>query len=194
MSRLLRPQFKEKKTTQAALYLLKKRGGQMSYMKLIKLLYMADRESLRLWGHPITYDSYVSMNKGPVLSQTYALLIEGTPKEDNYWAKHISPPSNYEVGITKEEDEFDELSEIDRQTLDAVFALYGRLDRWSLVEKLHKELPEWKNPGNSSIPISLRELLLAVGKTEEETALIEDELEAIADAEAMLETEVMIEA
>jgi hypothetical protein len=33
--------FNERKATEAAAYLLKLRGGRMSYMKLIKLLYLA---------------------------------------------------------------------------------------------------------------------------------------------------------
>jgi uncharacterized phage-associated protein len=60
--------FNERKATQAAAYLLKRRGGKMSYMKLIKLLYFADRVALSRFGRPITTDRYVSMDRGPVLS------------------------------------------------------------------------------------------------------------------------------
>ena len=38
--------FNQPKATQAAARRLKSRGGRMSYMKLIKLLYLADREAL----------------------------------------------------------------------------------------------------------------------------------------------------
>jgi hypothetical protein len=41
--------FDEKKATEVAAFLLKMRGGKMSYLKLIKLLYLADRESLSRW-------------------------------------------------------------------------------------------------------------------------------------------------
>ena len=51
--------LQEEKITQAAAYLVQKRGqGFMSYMKLVKLLYLADRESLLLasqaphWNEP----------------------------------------------------------------------------------------------------------------------------------------------
>ena len=36
--------FNEVKATQAAARLLRNRGGRMKYLKLIKLLYLADRE------------------------------------------------------------------------------------------------------------------------------------------------------
>ena len=38
-------QFDEAKATQAAAFFLQLRGGQMHYIKLIKLLYLADREA-----------------------------------------------------------------------------------------------------------------------------------------------------
>ena len=46
--------FNEAKATQAAARLLFLRGGTMSYVKLIKLLYLADREALIRWGRPVT--------------------------------------------------------------------------------------------------------------------------------------------
>lgn len=65
----MRLRFNDRKATQAAALLLQLRGGKMSYMKLIKLLYLADREALLQWGRPITTDRYVSMNRDPVLSR-----------------------------------------------------------------------------------------------------------------------------
>src|SRR4051812_9596906 len=54
----MRISFNEQKATQAAARLLELRGGRISYLKLIKLLYLADREALLQWGRPITTDSY----------------------------------------------------------------------------------------------------------------------------------------
>ncbi|MGE0134681.1 MAG: hypothetical protein AB7L91_10365 [Dehalococcoidia bacterium] len=44
--------FDERRAAQAAAQLLELRGGRMPYMKLIKLLYWADRESLIETGTP----------------------------------------------------------------------------------------------------------------------------------------------
>ena len=73
----MRLPFNEAKAAQAAARLLKKRGGKMAYMKLIKLLYLVDREALRRWGRPVTTDRYVSMDHGPVLSSTLDLINHG---------------------------------------------------------------------------------------------------------------------
>src|SRR4051812_18447984 len=98
----MRKPYDEAKTTQAALYLLKKRGGTMSYMKLIKLLYLADREALLRWARPITFDRYVSMDNGPVVSQTYRLIAEDLPPgETSYWQDHIEPTADKCVTVVQ---------------------------------------------------------------------------------------------
>ncbi|WP_419167442.1 hypothetical protein [Candidatus Palauibacter sp.] len=50
------PRYKQAKTTQLAGEFLRLAGGRMSYMKLIKLLYLVDRRSLLERGVPVTYD------------------------------------------------------------------------------------------------------------------------------------------
>jgi len=45
--------FQHERATQAAARLLQRRGGRMSYMKLLKLLYLADRKALLSVGRPI---------------------------------------------------------------------------------------------------------------------------------------------
>lgn len=66
--------FNERRATEAAAKFLKLRGGRMSYLKLIKLLYLLDREALLRWGRPVTTDRYVSMDNGPVVSRIYDLI------------------------------------------------------------------------------------------------------------------------
>ena len=181
----MRLRFNERKATQAAARLLKLRGGEMSYMKLIKLLYLADRSALLQWGRPITTDSYVSMDRGPVLSRVLDLATdEELPGHTSVWAGHITEPAHYSVRLHRDPGE-DELSEAELQLLDQVFQQHGRKSRWELVELTHK-LPEWKNPQGGAIPIQYRDILRAAGKTELEIAAVEDELEGVALAENLL--------
>jgi hypothetical protein len=42
-----RYQFNEQKATQAAAFLIAANGGQINYMKLIKLLYLANRKAFQ---------------------------------------------------------------------------------------------------------------------------------------------------
>jgi uncharacterized phage-associated protein len=172
-------EFNEKKATQAAARLLKRQaqGDKMSYMKLIKLLYFADREALLRWGSPITTDTYFSMKRGPVLSRIHDLITEGAaPDEPSFWEEHIQPCGDHEIKLVKDPSN-GELSEIEEELLDEVFTRLGHLSRWEMVEEAHK-LPEWKDPQGSAIPIDIRDILRAGQKSTQEIEAISKELEA----------------
>src|ERR1700730_3643333 len=97
---LVRFSFNEAKATQAAARLLMLRGGRMKYLKLIKLLYIADREALLRWGKPITTDRYVSMKEGPVVSNIYNLIgSEPMPDEQSIWHNHIKKVADWDVEL-----------------------------------------------------------------------------------------------
>src|SRR5687768_6342636 len=80
--------FDPMKAIQAAALLMKQHGGQMSRLRLLKLLYIADRESLAETLHPITGDHAAALDHGPVPSQTYDLL-KHQGKFAELWDQHI---------------------------------------------------------------------------------------------------------
>ncbi len=165
--------FNERKAMEAAVHLLHLRGGRMSYLKLLKLLYIADREALHRWGIPISHDNYVSMDHGPVLSQTYNLIRDGGSR---LWSEHISAPfGDYEIQLTGDMPIIEKLSRAEESLLDEVFDRFGKATRWDLVSETHK-FAEWRDPHGSSIPIEIRDILRALGEPEEEIRAIVAEL------------------
>jgi len=178
--------FNEKKTTQAAARFLKQSQGRMNYMKLMKLLYLADRGALLNWGRPITGDPYFSMKLGPILSAVHDLVTEvPCPDEERFWTAHISPPSNYEVELRADPGN-DELSRAEEKLIDEVFPAYGNYDPFDLVELLHKTLPEWKEIKSGRVPLDYREIL-RVGELSPETIEeIESELDNLRLTESVL--------
>ena len=180
------PRYREDKTVQAAARFLQHAGRAMNYMKLIKLLYIMDRTALSRWGHPVTYDRYVSMPHGPVLSFTLDRINEGDePDCPGYWSKFISPPSAYKVSLI-EDPQDDDLSEAETGLIDDIYSEYGDRDQWQLRDHCHENFSEWKNPEGSSLAIHYRDILEAVGKTEAETKEIIGELESFSAAEQIL--------
>ncbi len=178
--------FNERRATEAAARFLKLRGGRMSYLKLIKLLYLLDREALLRWGRPVTTDRYVSMANGPVVSRTYDLIRdEPAPGLDPIWRHYISAPQEYDVALIAEP-ETDELSRAEESLIEEIFSKFGNMNRWDLVRISH-DLPEWQDPNGSAIPIQYRDILRAGNKTESEIAAVEAELGALAATEAMLQ-------
>lgn len=171
--------FKEERTTQAAAYFLQRRPGRrMSYMKLIKLLYFADRQALLTLGRPITNDTWVLMKHGPVLSRTYDLVVaEPSPKEQTYWHEYVSAVvGDYEVELVQDGAPTDQLSEAQKDILAKVFAEFGEMDRWQVRDASH-DLPEYRET-NSSIRIPYRDVLLLEGLSEADVCEIESGLEA----------------
>lgn len=173
-------QFREDKTTQTAALLLQLRGGTMSYMKLIKLLYIIDRRALLNWRRPVTFDHYVSMDNGPVLSKTYNLINEGVEVDSSsYWHRFISHPADYSVSL-KQPCEPDDLSDAEIGLIESVFKEFGHLNRWELVKLTHDLFPEWEDPDGSAIPIEYSDILKAGGKTSIEISSIKHDLDSLA--------------
>lgn len=177
--------YHEERATQAAAYLLKRRGGTMSYMKLLKLLYYADRIALLELGRPITFDQYYSMDHGPVLSRTCDLITsEPDYRTPSYWHRYIAKPANYEVSLIEEDPPRNQLSSAEEAVLDRVFDGYGHLSRWAVRDSTH-DLPEWKDPAGSSIPILYRDILTAAGFSVEEAKAAEADLAAEAELQRL---------
>jgi uncharacterized phage-associated protein len=177
--------FNETKATQAAARFLRLRGGSMSYVKLIKLLYLADREALIRWGRPITTDRYASLDIGPVVSRIYD-LVRGEPPPNAFriWQKSISSPENYRVRLLDDPGS-SELSTSEQAIIDEVFAQHGRQGRWSLVDHT-RSLPEWTHPDGGALPIEYHDILKAASKTEAEISAVEETLESAALVERIL--------
>ncbi|MGA2740144.1 MAG: Panacea domain-containing protein, partial [Bryobacteraceae bacterium] len=181
----MRLRFNEVKATQAASRLLRLRGGRMSYLKLIKLLYIIDREALIRWGRTVTTDRHVSMPKGPVVSQIYDLITgDEPPNEETFWRQHVSSPQDFEIQLQKDPGD-DELSNAEEALIDEIFDEHGHKSRWELVRLTH-DLPEWQDPCGGSIPIAYRDILRAANKTEAEIAAVESEIESLAVTQALV--------
>lgn len=159
--------FSEKRVAQMAAYLLNRRGGRMAYIKLLKLLYLAEREAMAKWGESISGDRFVSMPHGPVLSQTYD-LIKGHGSDQSSWNDLIQDESNYEVSLRKafDEDTLDELSKSEIDLLGQIFDQYGHMNRFEIVKFTHDNCPEWEDPNGSSFPIKPEAIFRVMGKSE----------------------------
>jgi uncharacterized phage-associated protein len=173
------PFFDEIKAAQAAAFLLFKAGGKLPLIKLVKLLYLAERLSLQRYGEPLTGDRLVAMPHGPVLSMTYDHLNGALPSRDGGWESWIADRAGHEVGLRDpgklRSPELDllRLSDSDLEVLGEVWAQFGDWDRWKLVAYTHSEsCPEWSDPDGSSNPIGYELLFTKLGYSPEQTAAL----------------------
>ncbi|MBX2862833.1 MAG: SocA family protein [Leptolyngbyaceae cyanobacterium MAG.088] len=165
-------QFHPQKTVEAAAILLKRHGQPMKYLGLLKMLYIADRVALAQMEQPITGDHYVSMDYGPVLSGVYD-LIKGQPVDDALvlWSRFISHREENCVFLLDDPGD-GELCDEEQEILQQVYDTFGHLDPFEVAEWTH-DLPEWKDPGGSAIPIVVEEILKNLGKSDAEIVRIQ---------------------
>ena len=182
--------FNERKVAQIAAYFLQREGGSMAILKLMKLLYLAERESLKRYGMPMTGDRLVSMDHGPVLSNALN-LANGTSIDsvEDGWDSWIPPRQRYDVVLEKKvfDDDFDELSKADINILEHIWAEFGDFDKWKIRDYTHT-LPEWKDPQGTSLPIAYKDVFLALGYEEEQACQLSREIEKEKDIDRILQS------
>lgn len=162
--------FHEQKTIQAVGVLLRTAPGQrMTRLRLLKLLYIAERESIEETEYPITGDNVVAMDNGPVLSTTYD-LIKGRDIALSAWNRWFSSAGR-DVGfaVGQEPPGRDELCDYEVDKLQEVAARYRRWTDQAIADHTHT-FPEWiwnRPPPGSARPIGLGDVLTALGMGED---------------------------
>jgi uncharacterized phage-associated protein len=166
--------FHPEKAVEAAAILLKLHGKPMKHLGLLKMLYIADRLALQSMDQPITGDHYVSMDYGPVLSGVYD-LIKGQAVDNALplWSKFISPRQQTFISL-KSDPGNEDLCEEEEEIIHQVYKTFGHLNPFDVAEWTH-DLPEWRDPHGSAIPIAIEDILKNVGKTNEEIQEIQQE-------------------
>lgn len=154
-----------------AAYIMKQMNvDSMKYIMLIKLMYLSDRKFVELYDSTISNDDFVSMPKGPVLSRLLNLIRNDSIEEfQKVWNSYFQTQDN---DIHMNENfafkKIDKLSKAEMKVIDGVVEKYGNWNRWTLIDEVMHKLPEWEDPNGSSRPISLKKMMLALGKSEDE--------------------------
>lgn len=160
--------FNDRKSAQIAAFLLERAGGALPILKLMKLMYLSDREAMNRYGEPITYDAMVSMPHGPVLSRTYEHVNGLSRSSNDGWDSWISDRAGHNVALAREfeRNDLDELSDADLEVIQSVWNAFGGMDKWSIRDYTHDHCSEWRDPCDSSNPIEYKDVFLALGKSE----------------------------
>lgn len=165
----------------AAVFLNHADGHELSRIKLMKLLYLADRQAIAEYGSTISNDRLVAMPFGPALSRTLSAMRhpESAPREWSRWVLTV-PPHTHRLAPGADVAEVAMLSDAEISVIDQTWARFGSWDQWDLKNWTHDpaNIPEWTDPQGSSFAITLEELGRAVGMPETEVqALVEQQKE-----------------
>ncbi len=171
--------FNERKAAQIAAWFLRQEAGRMPHLKLIKLMYLADRQAMAEHGYPITGDQVVAMPQGPVLSMTLNHINGDVESGEDGWEAWVSDRENHEVMLRDRgstQAELDELSPADIDILQAIWKRFGKMTKWEIRDYTHDNCPEWEDPQGSSKPIPYERIFEALGRNWEEGARLAERI------------------
>ena len=166
--------YNEKKAAQVAAFFLLSAQEAMPIVKLMKLLYLAERRSYEKYGQPMVGDRLVSMPYGPVLSQTLNHLNGMLPSCDGGWDSWMSDRTGHLIALAQQVppaslDGLLELCDADAEILTEIWDAFGHMTEWELRDYTHNHCSEWKDPDGSMIPIKYEDLFRALKLTSDQS-------------------------
>ena len=133
----------EQLAAQMAVAFIAKANRPVARLKLLKLMYLAEREAMRRFLRPIIGDHIFAMREGMALSNT-ARLARGKGEAVGEWNQHIVRKAQG-LGLRKgvSAQRLDCLSEDDLGVIQWVWDRYGDKSQDELIQVVHHKLPEW---------------------------------------------------
>ena len=157
--------FRSEKAAQIASYFLSAHGGHMEKLALIKLIYIAERDSVKIRNRPMIYDELYSLKDGPMCKSA----TDGINGEidEQIWSKYIAVQGDRDIYADRDKKgDVSQLSRFDLKILDGVLTKHKNWSSIQLRNWLHvpANCPEYTEVfGNARVPIEYSDLAEAVG-------------------------------
>ena len=121
---------------------------RMNKLKLVKLIWAADRYHLRKYGRTVTDSEYFALPHGPVSSLTLDVIdndeVALYTEDISFISEHITPwESDKNQIVLYNETEDDYLSETDKEALKFAWDTFGDKDPFELADNITHQYPEW---------------------------------------------------
>ncbi len=137
--------MRERQAAQMAVRFISKAKRPIGKLRLVKLMYLAEREAMQRLFLPIMEDEICAMQKGMGLSATWRLARgRVSPMSTGDWDGHIvRTDRGLGVGKGVSIQSLDGLRDDELQVIDKVWDRHGAKSEDELVYDVHHELPEW---------------------------------------------------
>lgn len=178
--------FKSRKAAQICAHFAVLNGGHIEKLKLIKLVYLTEREFLHDHHLPMLFDELYSLPNGPICSSTLN-GIDGII-HDEIWSDFIARNGNIVVAVRSlARDDLDELSDAEISAIQDTWNSFGRMTASQLVTYTHNNCPEYTEVERGSrLQISYADVLRALGDPDDEAIAVEKEIKNLRRAESIL--------
>jgi uncharacterized phage-associated protein len=168
---MLLPGYDLQKAAQVVAFFAMKQGGSINVLKVSKLVYLAERECMRLYDEPMFFDKLASLPDGPVASIT--LNFMNGNNTDDKWNIFVGRRSGYNIPLANRAmsiNDFDRLSDADIDILETIWAKFKSFNQYEIRDwtHVHENIPEWQDPEGSSSPIHHLTVFNFLGKQEPE--------------------------
>ena len=162
-TRAILPGYDVPTAAHSAAYFANKAGGSIDFLKLAKLMYMAERAYMEKYDEPLFYDHFVSLKNGPVPSITLDLMNGRVVHED--WSKLMGNRDKENGAIEYAGNgPLDHLSIAEEEILAEVWNRFSDFDGKQLANWTHENCPEWQEPDGGSTPIPHELVFKHLGK------------------------------
>ena len=159
--------FKSRKAAQICAFFAVKAGGTIDKLKVIKLVYFAERQFLADNHMPMLFDEFYSLPNGPICSSTLNGL-DGL-LHPSIWDEFIARHGRDKIIASKKfgRDDLDEISDAEMGALEKCWTEFGHLSAWSIRNYSHDHCPEYSHVDEGRrAPITYRAILQAMGAGE----------------------------
>ncbi|MCC6127398.1 MAG: SocA family protein [Pirellulales bacterium] len=163
------------KAIQAVGVLLRREGKRASRLRLLKLLYIADRISLAETGCQILGSKIVALKHGPLHSEVLD-LINGEHIHSPQWSRYFQSVGR-DLMLTEEPD-VGSLSRYEVELLNRVVDGHDNCSDWDVADETHG-FAEWQTiypdrNENTSRPIPIELLIDSTGRGADKAAILQD--------------------
>ncbi|GBF27413.1 hypothetical protein MnTg02_02466 [bacterium MnTg02] len=155
--------FEEQKAAQISAFFAAKNGGSIEKLKLIKLIYLSEREFVSQHGHPMLFDELYSLPHGPICSSALDGINQNLTND--VWKVNISKEqkNDIETKLTADTENFDHISKAEYAVLCSIWESFGFMTSNQLRNYTHKNCPEYTEVEKGKrMPISYRDLFEAL--------------------------------
>jgi len=173
----------ERKATDAIARLIERSGKDVDYLRVVKLIYLADRESILKRGIPIVGGKYFSMWMGPVISEVMDFVKQ---RNAPHWKEVISPLHGNALNLVGGT-HYDSLTSSEIEILDFIVERFSALSTEDLVEWCHENCPEYEKVApKGRKPIAIETMLKAERKRPETIAKLVARARELTELNAIL--------
>ena len=174
--------FDSRKAAQIAAYFAQRDNCRIEKLKLIKLMYLAERESMSRHAHPMFYDEYYSMKHGPVCSSSLN-GIDGN-LDHATWGTYVVNTDNVVTPTGRfSRDDLDEVSDAEVAIIEHLWRRFGHMNASAIRNYTHDHCPEYVEVSRGRLPISPGDVYTALGK--DSPAALADEIRSFRRLESL---------